>query len=166
MKTVKVVTVVILLLLSGCATVDLTSSKPYKSWDKGEGRRLFKVSFVNTNAFAPSTSNVVVYECRDVINGEGMTDTELFAASPCRPMLNNNHDSGAGAFTVFGSAVVNAAGMITSAALIGEGLGKSGSVINNENENEVESEVTGIDDDRVYPTAIFPNVKSLGGSTK
>ena len=68
-------------------------------------------------------------ECHYILDSlslEGKTDEEILNDSQCWPADVGNHDAGAGILPGVGSSVIQSAGIVGSAYLLGRGLAKSG----------------------------------------
>jgi len=131
------------ILFGACASVGANLGPSFTEWDTGEHRQYVKVTFVNNHAFSPSTTTTMMLECRylqETLSLEGKTDEEILNDSRCRPADVGNHDAGAGVVSGFGSAVVQSAGIVGSAYLIGKGLANSGDTYSSETNLKDESQ--------------------------
>jgi len=139
----------IIILFGACASVGTSLGPSYGDWNKDEHRQYVKVTFTNTHAFSPSTTTTMMLECRDlrgILGRHNKSDEEILRDSQCRPADVGRHDVGAGVVAGFGSAVVQSAGIVGSAYLIGEGLKKSGDTYSTEN-NLTDSSENNLTDD-------------------
>jgi len=117
------------ILLGACASTGASLGPSFTERKTGERRQYVKVTFVNNHAFAPSTTTTIMLECsylRDHLNLEEKTDEEILNDSQCWPADVGNHDAGVGILPGVGSSIVQSAGIVGSAYLIGKGLGDSG----------------------------------------
>lgn len=130
------------ILLGACASTGTNLGAPFGEWETGERRQYVKVTFVNNHAFSPSTTTTMMLECRylrGTLSLEGKTDEEILNDSRCRPADVGNHDVGAGILPGFGGAMIQSAGIVGSAYLIGKGLADSGDTYSSETNLKDES---------------------------
>ena len=139
------------ILFGACASVGTNMGPSFTEWDTGEHRQYVKVTFVNNHAFAPSTTTTMILECRylrGTLSLQGKTGEEILRDSQCRPADVGNQAVGAGILPGFGSSIVQSAGIVGSAYLLGKGIAKSGDTHTNNsktyndnyNENEADAD--------------------------
>jgi len=124
------------ILLGSCASVGANLGPSFTEWDTGEHRQYVKVTFTNNHAFAPSTTTTMMLECRylrGTLGRSSKSDLEILQDSQCRPADVGNQGVGAGIVPSFGSSVVQSAGIVGSAYLLGKGIAKSGDNSSTEN---------------------------------
>jgi len=133
------------ILFGACASVGANLGPSFTEWDTGEHRQYVKVTFTNNHAFAPSTTTTMMLECRylrGTLSLQEKSDEEILNDSRCRPADVGNHDAGSGVVSGFGSAIIQSAGIVGSAYLIGKGLAKSGDTNTTENNLNSENNLT------------------------
>jgi len=118
--------ILISFIVSACSTVSLKRGPAFGDWDKGENRHFVEVTFVNTNAFAPSSINIVLLECKLLLGDsviEDMDDYERLERSQCRVAQDaGNYGLGSGALP----GLVQGAAVVGGAHLVGKGISESG----------------------------------------
>ena len=79
---------VIILLLVGCSTLNMTKSQPYRDASSGKVQTLTFTNHTETNAFANSTSRTVVQTCEP-----GIAEGELDSCGFLDPQRNKTPSS-------------------------------------------------------------------------
>ena len=120
-----------IIFFAGCSTMSVNSGPTFKAWEGkgGDYRHYVSTDFVETNAFAPSTSSNIMLECKYPLNNGKdpiSEDPENLIGQECRSVAVGNHSAGVGVMPSVGGALVSAGGTIGAAYLVGKGLADSG----------------------------------------
>lgn len=142
-KSVRSIFIFLLLFVFfvGCSTMSVNPGPTFKKWEGAEGdyRHFVSTDFIETNAFAPSTSSNMMLECK---RSPSMGDPENLIDQECRYVSVGNHSAGSGVMPSVGSALIQSSGVVGAAYLLGEGLAKSGDRSSTKNSNSASGGVS------------------------